>query len=360
MKNLFLVALIFITSSCSRGHIDIVLVEKTRNVSCSPNELLLNGLCMKSEMTRECQTRPLNTTGGLEKSLDGGLSYGQCLNYTCAPGYEDVGGSCEKIFTCPANYLMIKENNRLGVKKFCVMRDEARDEGGNPVSSQSGLPWVSLTITEAKSKCVSLGEDYDLISNPEWLAIANEIESNPSNWSSGVVGSGKLAVGHTDYDPYLLSREENSSYFKTKNNANNGWDQRRNLFLESGEEIWDFSGNAWEWVDYSLGGALDAANSKCGPQWREFYHINLGCGVNGLAEIDYMPLNPAGINSWDYGANYNLGRIYGQNNLSEGYLLRGGAFTAGQDSGIYSLALDADAHSGANNIGFRCVFRQKQ
>jgi len=72
-------------------------------------------------------------------------------------------------------------------------------------------PWVDTTQTNAKAKCRSLntetsdndidndmGDDgtYALISNPEWMAIARNVENIKSNWTSGTVGGGCLFRGN--------------------------------------------------------------------------------------------------------------------------------------------------------------------
>lgn len=81
------------------------------------------------------------------------------------------------------------------------MQFEAKSNGGIATSQAAGLPWASMTIDDSQDNCEALGSKYDLISNPEWITIAREIENNSVNWSSGVVGTGRIPVGHSDSSP---------------------------------------------------------------------------------------------------------------------------------------------------------------
>lgn len=76
------------------------------------------------------------------------------------------------------------------------MQFEAKNDGsGNAVSQPANTPWVLITHNDAKSECMNIGGNYDLISNAEWMAIALEIELNQNNWSSGIVGTGMIYGG---------------------------------------------------------------------------------------------------------------------------------------------------------------------
>jgi hypothetical protein len=66
-----------------------------------------------------------------------------------------------------------------------------------PLSIADNQPWRMINANESFAECESLGENYSLISNPEWLAIAREIENIASNWTAGSVGSGCLFRGNS-------------------------------------------------------------------------------------------------------------------------------------------------------------------
>lgn len=102
--------------------------------------------------------------------------------------------------------------------------------------------------------CRDLGANYDLISNAQLQTIARNIEMVPSNWSSGIVGTGSLNRGHSDGAPAYtraadVDVDDNNACANTDQTCSSTvWDsQRRRHKLSNGKVIWDFAGNAWEW-----------------------------------------------------------------------------------------------------------------
>ena len=91
----------------------------------------------------------------------------------------------------------------------------------------SYLPWGSLTQPEAKTACTNLKfingvtNKYDLISNPEWMTVAYEIENLAVNWSDNQVGSGMLNQGNSQISPSspLAVTNPNDPYLDTGNNS---------------------------------------------------------------------------------------------------------------------------------------------
>jgi hypothetical protein len=145
---------------------------------------------------------------------------------------------------CPSNYAAVPANPSLGVTNgFCVAQFEMKNVASVATSQAAGGPWVSVNQTNAKTACTSLGTGYDLISNPEWLTIAYEIEKTASNWSSGVVGTGMLNRGHSDSSPNsaLAVTDTNDPYTETGNNsgqaAGSGWEQKRTHTLSNGQVV---------------------------------------------------------------------------------------------------------------------------
>ncbi|MCM0607150.1 MAG: hypothetical protein KA715_13755 [Xanthomonadaceae bacterium] len=129
------------------------------------------------------------------------------------------------------------------------MQFEAKNDGsGNPFSQDVTIPWNSITAVAAKAKCQSLGAAYDLISNPEWMVIARNVEKVSINWSSGVVGSGCLMSGNC-LNGNACSYSTGTSDFGPVAGRNS----KASLTLSSGSLIWDFSGNQWEFVDWYPG-----------------------------------------------------------------------------------------------------------
>jgi hypothetical protein len=77
------------------------------------------------------------------------------------------------------------------------MKYEAKDDGsGNAVSQANTTPWVSINQVDAWDECDSLNTEdtrtnidndtnndgtYALISNPEWMTIARNVENVDTN-----------------------------------------------------------------------------------------------------------------------------------------------------------------------------------
>lgn len=258
---------------------------------------------------------------------------------------------------CPSNYIKIAENTTLGTTEFCVMQFEAKNNAGIATSSASGSPWVNITATAAKTECNDLGVGYDLISNREWIAISYLIENQAQNWSVSV-GSGVLVRGNSDGINGILSvSDTNDPYDQTGDSTVSNWEQRRTFYTSASNLLWDFAGNAWEWVDWTIGGSFDVGFNACTPEaWWELYDIPSVCSPIPNS-LDYAPNNPTAISTATYNASYNLGRIYVTSNASWGVAIRGGYNGDGPNAGIYSLALDFATTDSAFNIGFRCVYR---
>ena len=142
-------------------------------------------------------------------------------------------------------------------------------------------PWVNISQTDAITECSSLGPNYHLITNPEWMTIARNIETTGSNWSSGTVNNGAISIGHSDNSPgnSLAAGTDNDGCFGTGQVCDDvTWDsQRRTHTLSNGEVIWDFAGNVWEWNGWQVTLADKAYfSTDGGPQsaWREWTVID--------------------------------------------------------------------------------------
>ena len=264
---------------------------------------------------------------------------------------------------CPSGFIPVPHNSVYGTTKdFCVMKYEAKNNGSDvPVSQAPGVPWGNMTQINAKSKCSDLNTvngvniKYDLISNPEWMTMAIDIEKTASNWSSGFVGVGSLNRGHSDNNPPVLcdaTTENIQTDCMTLDTNPANHHQKRTHTLSNGQVIWDLAGNVWEHIDWSLGGDLTASPSCPGG---ESDLPLVSCGA--LAAVDYLPANPGGVSASDYDRDYGLGNYYGG---SGGAARRGGNRTIGPGgAGLFSLHLNETPSSGAaySTFGFRCVYR---
>ncbi len=249
---------------------------------------------------------------------------------------------------CPSNWVKVPGNTLYNTRTFCVMQYEAKIKGqdnGNiaynpsyePESRPGGTPWVNITQPNAKNECQSIGAH--LVTEDEWLTIVRNIELQPTNWSSGQIGSGYIPRGNSNGSAAMDGTDHLTGI------------NQRNLVLSNGAIIWDIAGNVWEWTDATILGR-DQPTGSSTPQtfgWYEYSNL-LTYGV--LPPERLLPLNP----SWN--ANQGYGRIYssGAPNHSNTYVFRrGGSWSYGTGAGVLALYLALWDVSRGSNIGFRCA-----
>ena len=266
---------------------------------------------------------------------------------------------------CAKNYLLVS-----GEPSFCVSKLEmkcAEDETGQncgnealPKATFKNQPWVNISRDDAKKACSRLGKGYSLINNSQWMTIARAIEINEKNWVEKEEGAKRIKKyyrGHSDAVPdEALPAFEGSPYHLTESPKENdtGWEQRRTLFINETEEIWDFAGNVWEWLadDYTdlgieepLGTPIDI-NDVNKKYTFEF---------DKLAENNVDKIGPL---NREFNKKNNVG--YAVINGVGNTVLRGGYWNNGDNSGIYRI--DIQYHKSPNDTqqeqkydGFRCV-----
>lgn len=275
--------------------------------------------------------------------------------------------------TCPTGYIQVLANTSLGVNNdFCVAQYEMKNVSSVATSQATGNPWVSISATNSWNACLALNTEtgdankladtnndgtYALISNAEWMTIARSIEDEASNWVGGVLNRGWAAS--TSYgDSWTHSAvapqtNTNCLYSSAANTcASSGAHKfKRTHTLKNGEEIWDFSGNVYEWADWSSSdSSFTLGPRNCTSAWTELNAFNpSSCTVGPVMNTDdYMPLITANTSA------QNIGRIYGG---SGGAALRGGGWDVGSIAGPFALGLNSAASNAPASVGFRCVWR---
>ena len=323
------------------------------------------------------------------KKLEADVSY---QFYAKRINSNNVESDCSRSFatynprSCPQGYILVDTGSNIGVSDFCVMKHEARawldldadnfvdvseiDSDGcadigcanknwgldvfSPGSTSEGTPWRMINLDNAKAECRSLGEHFDLISNREWMAIAQNIEKQDQNWSGSLVGSGCLFRGNNGVDdacgynfdgihsgPIAVRELESTTFVHTL----------VDLSLES-HEIYDFSGNLAEWVNFKNEKDTSVTTFNCPDSWSE---ISINFCQAQINPIDYLFLNPAGIANSLYNSDFGLGKTEGGSDI---YLVRGGSHLYGAAAGIYSASFAQTKETARADIGFRCVFRR--
>lgn len=273
---------------------------------------------------------------------------------------------------CPVGYIIVPGSKTYGTSDFCTMKYEAKDDGnGNPVSVSAGDPWVYVPQIDASGKtgAINLSKKVcsgcHLMTEAEWMTIAQNVLNVASNWSNNSVGHGYIYSGHNDAVPdnrLPADADDTNGYYGTQNFAREytitptvgdliGDSQRRTLTLSNGEVIWDFSGNVSEWTDAQISGGQPGVTGA-GFAWREFSAV-----VNrGSLAVNIFPdnLGIPGSGNWD-AINNNIGQIGSDSDDSglHGFSRGGDCNDNGMD-GVLSLRLNRHVESiWYDDTGFR-------
>jgi len=287
----------------------------------------------------------------------------------------------------PAGYIVVPGNFTFNTSDFLMMKYEAKaydtqtssvvTDGGfaagsnwsgtnsqtryQAVSTTTGRPWVYIpqndgTNFDALEACsaVTIGSTTaHLISENEWLTVANNVADNSTNWTNGLGST--LPRGNSDSSASLDGA-----------NALTGIN-RRTLTTSNGEVVWDLSGNVYDWTSgtilrkdmpYSWNGSIGSTSWG----WNDFepgssttYIQNYKIG-SSLQQKMVEPLNF----SYSHNAAFGLGRINHYSDSADtstanyGFM-RGGNWYYGTIAGVFALGLYYSPATQYGSIGFRCA-----
>lgn len=254
----------------------------------------------------------------------------------------------QKIAMCPTGFIAVPGNINYRTNDFCVMKYEAKDLNGVANSNAKSDPWVGVSQVVAVDLAKNSCNGCHLITENEWLTIAQNVISVSDNWSGGETGKGFIYSGHNDNSPAIaLAVYNNDGYNGTENSKDSS--QKRTLRLTNGEIIWDMSGNVAEWTDGQTTGGQPGTGSETAYSWKEWNLIDFS---------GYLPVSPfPGFNNnaaggWD--AKQGIGQVY--SNANEATLkgfIRGGSYQQGPSAGIFSLNMGNVPMYSSPFVGFR-------
>ena len=293
----------------------------------------------------------------------GGVKDGPCLGHTGTAPTTLADGT-----SCPANYILVPGSSLFGTDEFCIMKYEAKIVGqanGAQTYSASfvaesradGTPWTNVSQINAIAEASALGAAYHLVTEAEWLTLAHNVLSVPSNWSNGSVGSNYIFMGHNDNspaNPIAASTTDSDGYNGTGNSSGSGPTQRRTLTLTNGEVIWDFAGNVGELTQGTiLANQLPGVIGENSYTYKQYNASDLT--LNGLPTSALPKYGTAAASLWT--TSQGIGQVftnYGETQTFTRGFYRGGAYNTSGSAGVLSLALVTGSGSvGGVTVGFR-------
>jgi hypothetical protein len=221
---------------------------------------------------------------------------------------------------CPENYVWVPGSAKYGTMPgFCVMSYEARKgeqesgirnlESGAPnsqfpIPNSTSSPWTNISQGSAIQACQSLGTDYHLLSENEWLTIAENIIKVKAN---------KVVTDQ----PQALINIATSSYA-----------------LSTGQYLYGLIG-AGEWTNENIN--KEDLIKPVMSEWMDYRQIKSYGSFTNIRPPYFLD-SQNGIGLIKTGENYNIVRGF----------IRG-------TNGIYSLDLSNPPNMASDTVGFRCA-----
>lgn len=325
--------------------------------NCPTAPVADNSLCLKPSPNNALTYSSNGSTFTLTETNANGTKY-QITDSTTPTAVLPI--SLTAPTDCPSGFIPVPGSITYSQAGFCAMKYEAKQVGSTttPISQANGLPWTYITQADATSDAHNVVgcTGCHLITEAEWMTIAQNVLGVASNWSTGTVGSGYIYNGNGDNSDgpsaNKLAADSNDANGYA-GEASIGGNQRRTLTLSNGQVIWDLAGNVWEWTSGTVAGGQPGVTGS-GLGYREWPNVT----NHGTLAINPLPSGTGipGANGWN--SNNGIGMIFSNSDDASLYdIIRGGDNSSGsQIDGV--LALESASYSPSNmtmntNIGFR-------
>ena len=259
------------------------------------------------------------------------------------PNPQGIQEKCEECWIPFGNRCVMQFEAAKNTTKHCKDENGAdtalccKDTSGNPMECPISVAgaWGYMTQPNAKAVCESIGAH--LMTNTEWMALARDIEAQDENWTGGKVGNGILKRGN-------VNKTDAGSYGDGNKDDGILINEKARLKFSNGHTIYHFSGNMWEWIDYTIA----KENLPNTSSWVEFSKASFN--------VDYLPV--AEVVPLEASSALGGGKMYyGNRNEDLRAILRGGYWNESDKdaTGIFALYLNNEPQASYSPLGFRCV-----
>jgi prepilin-type N-terminal cleavage/methylation domain-containing protein len=322
-----------------------------------------------------------NSSSGYDGGLDFAPSSGNIISVItneddyCIRGYNSNGtknsidnaykkessdGACDRILgialNCPTGFIPVPGSSTYSTSDFCVMKYEAKQASATvPTSTAGSAPWTSISRDNAMaySQNVAGCPSCHLITEAEWMTIAQNVLGVSSNWTTGTVNSGQIYRGHTDNSPnspQVANAVDGADDWYLTGQTTGG--QRRTLTLSNGAVIWDFAGNVSEFTqEIIVANGQPGYASDTDFAYREWTDASMDWRTFPASSRP-ASTGITGASGWT-SAN-GIGKIYSNfTEVHDSFYARGGDHTSWSGGGVLAVKLSYDGASTSTYGGFR-------